>query len=141
MITADGKSASAKAGSLPVLGKDAFAYLSLLSEDGTVLATHAYIPGEYKDCPLENPDIKVTAIPNGSAWRVRLESDLPAFFVWLEAEGVKGHFSDNAITLLPGRPVEVTFTPTDRGASFAGFERALKVKDLASVYYDTSRSL
>lgn len=133
--------ASAKAGTLPALGKDIFSFLSLLSEDGTVLATHTCISGEYKDCPLENPDIKVTAVPNGSAWRVRLESDLPAFFVWLEAEGVKGHFSDNAITLLPGRPVELTFTPQDREASFARFERVLKVKDLASVYYDTSRSL
>ena len=132
---------SAKAGSLPSFGKDAFAYLSLLSDDGTVLASHTYISGEYKDCPLETPSIKVNAVQKGSVWSVRLVSDLPAFFVWMDAEGVKGHFSDNAITLLPGRPVELTFTPADREASFARFERVLKVTDLASIYHVSKRSL
>ena len=132
---------AAKAGKLPTLGNDSFAQLSLLSEDGTILATHTYISGEYKDCALAAPTIQVKATPSGPVWSVRLESDLPAFFVWVEAEGIKGHFSDNAITLIPGRPVDLTFIPSDPGASFVGFEKELKVKDLASVYHDKKRSL
>ena len=132
---------SAKAGNLPAFGKDTFAYLSLLSEDGTVLATHTCISGEYKDCSIEVPVIKAETIQSDASWTVKLESNLPAFFVWVEAEGIKGHFSDNAITLLPGRPVELTFTPSDPGASFTGFEKTLKVTDLASVYHAKKRSL
>ena len=131
---------AARAGSLPPVGGDAFAYLSLIAEDGTVLATDTYIPGEYKDCALEAPSVSVKAALKGSAWTVTLLSDAPAFFVWLAAEGVRGHFSDNSITLLPGRPVELTFTPSGN-VSFEEFAGALKVTDLASIYEKSDPAL
>lgn len=80
---------SVKAGKLPELGKDSFAYLRLMSDDGMVHATHTVIPGEYKDCPLAAADIKVKTAVKGSSRTVTLETDKPAFFVWVEAEGVK----------------------------------------------------
>lgn len=132
---------SVKAGKLPELGKDSFAYLRLMSDDGMVLATHTVIPGEYKDCPLAAADIKVKTAVKGSSRTVTLETDKPAFFVWVEAEGIKGLFSDNSLTLLPGRPTELTFTPSGCGASIDDFENKLNVKDLASIYNVKKRSL
>lgn len=130
---------SATAGSIPALGNDSFAYLSLMTGDSEVLATDTYISGEYKEGLLATPDIKVSATDEGNVWTVRLESDLPAFFVWVEAEGVKGRFSDNSITLLPGRPVELTFSP--REGKFEDFKETLKTTHLASVYHDAQRGL
>ena len=124
---------AAKAGKLPELRNDTFAFLSLVSGDGILLATNTIIGGEYKDCSLGKPGIVVETSDKGRKWTIKLTSDLPAFFVWLEAEGIKGHFSDNSLTLLPGRPVELTFTPLN-GDSFESFTRALKITDLASIY-------
>ena len=126
---------AAGAGMLPALGDDSFAHLSLLSEDGAVLAGNTVISGEYKDCPLARPAIKIVASEGDSAWTVSLEADKPAFFVWLEAGGLKGRFSDNSITLLPGKPVELRFIPSGScDVSFEDFKKALKVTDLASIY-------
>ena len=65
-------------------------------------------------------------------FEVEVRTDKPAFFVWLEADSIPGEFSDNSITLLPDRPVCLTFTPECKTTSLAEFKAALAVKDLAS---------
>ncbi|MEW6227184.1 MAG: glycoside hydrolase family 2 protein [Bacillota bacterium] len=44
---------------------------------------------------------------------IRLVTDLPAFYVWLEIPGRRGVFSDNGFLLLPGREKRVIFAPRD----------------------------
>ena len=55
----------------------------------------------YKSCPLGKADIRIQKVENG----FELRTDIPAFFVCLEMEGVV--WSDNMLTLLPGRPVTI----------------------------------
>ena len=63
---------------------------------------------------------------------VRLSADKPAFFVWANAKGIRGEFSDNCLTLLPGRPVTLRFA--EKGAFDAeAFSRGLSVTSLSDV--------
>lgn len=81
-------------------------------------------------------DALVDAIPadRQGRWTVTLTTDKPAFFVWANAEGIRGEFSDNSFALFPGRPVTLTFTPKDAGVAFNDFARALTVKHLRQTY-------
>ncbi|MBE6382937.1 MAG: hypothetical protein E7049_08010 [Lentisphaerae bacterium] len=69
-------------------------------------ATNVVHFGRYRDMPLANA--KIDAKIDGR--KVTLTADMPAFFVWANVKGVKGEFDDNCITLLPGRPVTLTFS-------------------------------
>ena len=81
-------------------------------------------------------DALVDAIPaeRGGRWTVTLTTDKPAFFVWANAAGIPGEFSDNSFTLYPGQPVTLTFTPKDAATTFADFTAALTVKHLRQTY-------
>ena len=102
--------------------------------DGTkVTHRNEWYFSAFKRCDLG--DAAVDAIPaerNGK-WTVTLTTDKPAFFVWANVSGIRGEFSDNSFTLLPGRPVTLTFTPKDT-ASYADFAKALTVRHLRQTY-------
>ena len=57
----------------------------------------------------ELPKANVRAAVDG--FTVTLTTDRPAFWVWANAKGIPGEFSDNALTLVPGSPVKLVFTP------------------------------
>ena len=84
--------------------------------------------GFYKDLPLASADVKVKL----DGFKVRLTTDRPAFYVWANVEGVRGEFNDNCLTLLPGRPVELTFRPK-APVSAADFAKAFTLSHLKSV--------
>jgi beta-mannosidase len=83
----------------------------------------------YKSYDLAKADVKVSV----DGFTVTLQTDKPAFFVWANAKGVRGEFSDNSLTLLPGRPVKLTFTPKGR-VTPAEFRKALTVTHLRETY-------
>ena len=74
----------------------------------------------------------VTDGPRKGTFAVRLETDKPAFYVWVNAKGIRGEFDDNSILLLPDEPRTLVFTPKGGGVSLEGFRRALTVRHLAS---------
>ena len=68
-------------------------------------------------------------------WTVTLSTDKPAFFVWADAYGIRGTFSDDSFTLLPGRPRTLVFTKRpDEKATFADFRKAFSVTHLRESY-------
>ena len=71
---------------------------------------------------VDLPKAKVTAEAEG--FRVTVRTDKPAFWVWLEAKGVKGTFSDNAFTLQWENPHTVVFTPSDPKTTPEDFKKA-----------------
>ena len=85
--------------------------------------------GYYKEFDLA--DANVTAAFDG--FRVTLSTDRPAFFVWADVRGIRGEFSDNSFTLLPGRPVEIRFTPKS-GVSPDEFRKLFSVTHLRLTY-------
>jgi beta-mannosidase len=74
-----------------------------------------HAPRPYKAYDLCPPGIgmQVTEVPDG--WEITLRATALALFVSLEADRA-GRFSDNAVTLIPGRPVTIAFRPEGGGA-------------------------
>ncbi len=84
---------------------------------------------EYKRCTIF--PAKVTTAING--FQVTLTTDRPALFVQVNADGLAGEFDDNSLTLLPGQPRTLNFTP--KGAiTAAAFAQAISVLHLRATY-------
>jgi beta-mannosidase len=103
-------------------------FLILTARVGNLVASNWHFFAAYKDCPL--PRAAVQAELSGEH-RVRLQSDQPAFFVTVDAEGVPGSWSDNCFVVLPGRPVEIAFSPS-RPVPDEQLVAALRIRHLAS---------
>ena len=84
----------------------------------------------YRKVPLN--EAKVTAKVDAVRRTVTLSTDRPAFFVWANARGIRGEFTDNAFTLLPGRPREIAFEAKEQ-VSDERFLSAFSVTHLAEV--------
>lgn len=84
----------------------------------------------YKRCALPAAKVKMAPRGSGDAFEVELSTDLPAFFVSVNATGVKGEFDDNCVTLIPGRPRVLRFAPKQK-LSFSSFAKSLSVTHLA----------
>ena len=69
-----------------------------------------------KRCALEPARIEAEVREGEGGPVVELSTDRPAFWVFLEAEGVGGNFADNGFTLLPGEPKRIPFAPAAAAA-------------------------
>ena len=87
------------------------------------------VRASYKDVAL--PKAHVTARIDG--FNVTLETDKPAFWVWMNVKGVRGEFSDNAVTLVPGEPRTFIFSPKDAATTPEAFKDAFSVVHLAEI--------
>jgi beta-mannosidase len=93
-------------------------------------ATNTHFFTEYKKCELARPRIRMDVT---DGYRVKLRTDKPAFFVSVTAEGIRGEFDDNCITLLPGHPRTLSFTPKQK-VTPALFGKSLSLQHLRSTY-------
>ncbi|MEQ1901464.1 MAG: glycoside hydrolase family 2 protein [Devosia sp.] len=111
-----------------------FLFFSWRDKDGTLLGENDYFPQPYKayDIPMARVTSKWESGPSGPA--LVLKSDKPAVFVTATTD-VPGYFSDNAVTLLPGRETRLTFTPR-HGARVTqkALASGLKVRHLRQTY-------
>ena len=133
ILSSETKSVSLAPDAATVVGscaspKDAPAFLvmTLKTSKGTVRNDWHF--AAYKDVPVAKA--KVEAKIEGL--KVTLSTDKPTFFVWANARGVRGEFDDNCFTLLPGRPITLTFGPKG-SVDPSAFARALTVEHLATV--------
>ena len=89
----------------------------------------------YRESNLAKANVKAEVTDENGVWTVRLQADKPAFFVWADVPGVKGIFSDDSFTLLPGRPNTITFTKRPyETATFADFKKAFELMHLRDPY-------
>jgi beta-mannosidase len=89
----------------------------------------------YRECEFEKAKIGASFAERNGAWTVTLSTDRPAFFVWADAYGIRGTFSDNSFTLLPGRPTTLEFSRREgEKASFEDFRRSFSVTHLRETY-------
>jgi len=116
------------------LAADEFLYFVWKDAQGKSLGANDYFPKPYKAYELSNANIRATWTDRDGAAILTLETDNPAFFTTATVD-VPGYFSDNAITLLPGRPVELAFVPR-HGASVSSADLggSLKVRHLAETF-------
>ena len=64
---------------------------------------------------------------------VKLTTDRPAFYVALNADGIRGEFDDNAFTLLPDEPRALVFAPKQK-VTLRQFQAALSLNHLRATY-------
>ena len=141
-VTYGGQVVAAEKFPVSALADSAQAVGSFASRDDTFLVlrlgecSNDWHFGSYRDMPIENADVRMRIVgegeDNGRKWTVFISTDRPAFFVWLNARGIRGEFDDNALTLLPGEERRLVFTakePTSREALSA----ALTVVHLAEI--------
>jgi beta-mannosidase len=113
------------------------AFLTIdLKAGGTTVRNELFLT-EYKRCELSQAKIsvKIHSEKDGTLL-IDLQTDAPAFFVTLDADEIRGTFDDNVLTLLPGEPRTVRFTPKSSSGTktLAAFRRALKVYHLRGTY-------
>lgn len=109
-------------------------FLTLDLELGGVTHHNTHFFTEYKRCELRPAAVAVGVKPApGGAFDVTVTADQPAFFVALNADGIRGEFDDNGITLLPGGARTLRFTPK-QAVTKAAFTKALSVRHLRQTY-------
>ena len=100
---------------------------------GSTMGVHVWnlpVRSDYKgDLPKANVKAEI------DGFKVTLTTDKPAFWVWMNAKGIRGEFDDNAVTLVPGWPRTFTFKPKDP-VTPAAFKDAFSVTHLTELYSD-----
>lgn len=116
------------------LAPDEFLAFTWKDAQGKVLGANDYFPKPYKAYELVGAQINATWSDRDGAAVLTLESNNPAIFATATVD-VPGYFSDNAVTLLPGKPIDLTFIPrhgaTVTSADLAG---SLKLRHLAETF-------
>lgn len=116
------------------LAEDEFLYFIWKDAQGNILGENDYFPKPYKAYELVGADVRAEWSDRDGKAVLTLEADKPAFFTTATVDA-PGYFSDNAITLLPGRPVELTFIPRHGAVvNSAGLAGSLKVQHLAETF-------
>ncbi|MFZ2657576.1 MAG: glycoside hydrolase family 2 protein [Victivallales bacterium] len=87
----------------------------------------------WKKYEFPKPEIKIKTKAVKEGFEVKLETDLPALYVSLSAEGISGEFDDNCFTLLPKEGKTIIFKP-GRTVTTEAFKKALSVKHLRQTY-------
>lgn len=110
---------------------EVFLHIETSNNETMHVNTHFFTP--YKKCELPVSNIQSRVFQDNNGFRVELSCDKPAFFAVLETPGIKGVFSDNSVTLLPGQKNILFFAP-EKSITVKEFEQALIVKHLSQSY-------
>jgi beta-mannosidase len=97
--------------------------------NGNRLGGDHFAPRPYKTYDLQAPSLTHQVAKTPQGWTLTIEANALALFVAVEAD-CPGRFSHNAMTLFPGHPATVTFTPENPDAT-PGFT----LRDLHSATY------
>ena len=134
--SAIGADAAIAVTTLPMAGlaADEFLFFAWTDAGGRVLGENDYFPKPYKAYDLVPANVAARWSDRDGQAVLTLEADRPAFFATASVDR-PGYFSDNALTLLPGRPVELVFHPR-HGASVTSADLAgsLQVRHLAQTF-------
>ncbi|MDP1730853.1 MAG: glycoside hydrolase family 2 protein [Devosia sp.] len=116
------------------LGENEFLFFSWRDKDGKPIGENDFFPRAYKYYDIANAKVKAGWADAGGKPVLTLSTDKPALFVTATVD-VPGYFSDNAVTLLPGRETKLAFTPR-HGAKVTqkALAAGLKVRHLRETY-------
>jgi beta-mannosidase len=116
------------------LAADEFLFFSWRDAKGNLLGENDYFPKPYKAYELVQPKVRAAWSEVDGQLVLTLTSDQPALFVTATVD-IPGYFSDNAVTLLPGRQTDLTFTPRHGATpSAAELVQSLKVRNLSETF-------
>lgn len=101
---------------------------------GPTIQDH-FAPRPYKTYDLQAPNLTSNVTQTETGWDITLTAHALALFAAVEADQ-PGRFSTNAVTVLPGHPVTLHFTPKTPGIT-----PAFTLRDLHSATYDNRKAL
>lgn len=111
-----------------------FLYFAWTAEDGRLLGENDFFPEAYKAYDIAKAKVSARWEGSEEAPVLVLSTDQPAVFVTATTD-VPGYFSDNALTLLPGREARLSFTPRLGAlATKSALAESLKVSHLRETY-------
>ena len=111
-----------------------YAEFNAVSEKGQKYnGSTTIFPDLYKHCEFVKPEIKFIVREYKNGYEIEIKSHRPAFFVSLSTEGLKGHFSENCITLLSGVKQKLLFTPEQK-CTLSEIKKSLSIKHLQQTY-------
>jgi len=114
-------------------GEDLLVWLELAGGD-EILSRNLVTFSRPKRLKLQDPGIRTRVLDNrDGTFRVRLSARRPALWCWLELTDSDARWSDNFVHLEPGRPVEITVTPT-RPIQRGSLLRQLLVRSLVDTW-------
>ncbi|HEY4203307.1 MAG TPA: glycoside hydrolase family 2 protein [Devosiaceae bacterium] len=93
-----------------MLGEGDFLFFAWRDKDGVLLGENDFFPKAYKYYDLPQAKVQASWSSQDGKLVLTLSADKPALFVNASVS-VPGYFSDNAITLVPGRDARLVFTP------------------------------
>jgi beta-mannosidase len=109
-------------------------WMRLTLESGGESVQNEHFFSEPKKLPLQKPDIAATVEAEGiGGFCILLSCASPAFYVSIQAEGIRGEFDDNCFTLLPGEPRALHFAPKEE-VSLEAFQAALRIECLNALH-------
>jgi beta-mannosidase len=111
-----------------------FLFFSWRDGEGRLIGENDFFPRAYKYYDL--PQAKVDAVwaEGEHGPQVTLRSAQVSLFV-TATSSAPGYFSDNAVTLLPGRETKLSFTPRlGAKASLKSLAKGVQVRDLSQTY-------
>jgi beta-mannosidase len=109
----------------------AFVHLSL--HRGTETSYNELFLTEPKRIALASAAVAMDTQVIEGGFSVGLSAKAPTFYTTLDAGGIAGEFSDNCITLLPGKPRTVRFVPREK-VTVDRFRLCLSVRHLRDTY-------
>lgn len=108
-----------------------FLYLELKA--GNEVSRNEHFFSKHKECDLAQSKVKIQTKDASKGFEVHLSTDHPVFGLTIEAEGIRGEFDDNSITLLPGQGRKLIFLPKEK-TDLNLFKKSLKIFHLRKTY-------
>jgi beta-mannosidase len=116
------------------IGANEFLFIVWTDGAGEPLGETDFFPKAYKEYEPAPAKVKAAWSGTDDAPVLTLTIDKPAFFVTATVDA-PGYFSDNALTLIPGRPAKLTFTPRKgKRPTRAALAKSLRVRHLRETY-------
>lgn len=119
---------------LEAIGEGAFLVFEWHDGAGRMLGRNDFFPRAYKYYDLPDATILASWSEQDGNPVLTLSTDAPALFVTARVN-VPGYFSDNALTLLPGRETRLSFTARKGAApGLSGLMDSLQISHLAQTF-------
>ena len=116
------------------LRADEFLFFSWRDDHGALIGENDFFPKAYKYYDLPRAGVKAAWSEGANGPQVSLSSDHVALFVTATSD-MPGYFSDNGVTLLPGRTTTLAFTPRlGAKASAKKAAKGFRVRNLSETY-------
>lgn len=100
--------------------------------DGRVVAQNTLLFGRPKELKLMKPDLQLSVSGGETRYRVVIETDVPALWVWVDLEHTNASYSDNFIDVRREKAAEIEVV-LDRPMTPFDFQSKLQVRSVYDV--------